>query len=259
MALAVVATSRIASAPLTLGAALLVPCCGLFAYPCVELRAAVVLMALTTLLLATGSAAPPSSAASLSSFSCYARLALAIDVMLQSSSSAAKPQQQKQQKESVLRLASAAIVRAEGVLFAGMLVYALHSGLLLGSTLPLYPALVLFLPAHNYDNNNDDPPPHHHDHPRPKGPWCLFAMACSTAIGLCAVRDETMEMFLLLSHCALHLCCLPPPLAAATTPAAPKQRQAAAEPSTKTKKPFNSNDSFFVQRFLRGWPKRPAI
>ncbi len=51
----------------------------------------------------------------------------------------------------------------------------------------LYPALLmLFTPATTM------------------GPWGIYAMACSTALGLCAIKDGGMELFLLLSHFVLH-------------------------------------------------------
>ena len=75
----------------------------------------------------------------------------------------------------------------------------------------LYPAIVismnrpLMLPMMMVDDDG-------HDHnnsgcsaKRPYGPWGVYALAASTAIGLCAIKDEGLELFLLISHFVIHL------------------------------------------------------
>ena len=170
MSLAVLAAARVApTTQFVLAAALMVPCFALF--PCPAFGR------LTVILLAAVSAVGPlvthgaSEATIKTSYIGYARMALAVDLMILPPRGAALPKQ------------------FESIVAAMLLVLTL--GLNVGRSyyyVGVYPALfLLFTPATTM------------------GPWGIFGMAASTALGLCAVKDESMELFLLLSHCLLHL------------------------------------------------------
>lgn len=241
IALAVVAAARIASsAPLILGAALMVPCGALFAHHSTGLRALVVLVALASAVaqLLLVRIIPPSSAidAPTGWFVCLLRMALSIDLMLSQPLGDSRDSRGSQDKNknaaaqrddddgfgadrpqdsaTVWRAFAAAVVRAEGVLFAILLVLTLAfpPDLPRQFWLGMYAAIAL--------------PPALSDLKiagRPSGIWGVFALAASTAIGLCAIKDESMELFLLASHCLLHLRAAsarlgtPPHVAATTT------------------------------------------
>ncbi len=242
LAIAVVAAARIATVPMVLGAALLVPCGALFPFSYNPwIRTIVVCLALLSGGLCFFLVLPASQPAGEEPgekrpgtgggawYFCYIRLALAIHLMMMTSSSSSQRHHHHQIIPSKTAVRNSSRIsnimawstqniaeRGAGVLFSAMVVL-----MLAYSVDPmrmihfwgwgLYPAIMismnrpLMLPMMMVDDDG-------HDHnnsgcsaKRPYGPWGVYALAASTAIGLCAIKDEGLELFLLISHFVIHL------------------------------------------------------